>query len=225
MVDKDETEELHKKGTFFPSVTNFPQFSPRKFPGEGEKIFKDLITGLDSSRHDRSVKTWKGNGSPEIAFHPPSGSNVRDKGFSTAWLHVEKNRIGADWIDWNKSFRPKTWINRMKGVEKKKKRKKKKKRTLFPLPFLLALERRYAHYYWWTSIHRAKKGDEPGGEEKKKKARMERTRVGKMEKSNCSTEGVEDWRTLKLGTRFSENLRLQRYRVKIRSCCFNNIVD
>ena len=79
---------------------------------------------------------------------------------------MEKNRIGVDWIDWNKSFRPKTWINRMKGVEKKKE-EEEKKRTLFPLPFLLALERRYAHYYWWTSIHRAKR--EMNQQEKKKR--------------------------------------------------------
>lgn len=196
MVDKDETEELHKKGTFLPSVTNFPQFSPRKFPGEGEKIFKDLITGLDSSRHDRSVKTWKGNGSPEIAFHPPSESNVRDKGFSTAWLHVEKNRIGADWIDWNKSFRPKTWINRMKGVEKKKK-KKKKKRTLFPLPFLLALERRYAHYYWWTSIHRAKR---EMNQQEKKKRRKRGWREREWGKWKNQTVPPKGW---KIGERWS----------------------
>lgn len=47
---------------------------------------------------------------------------------------MEKNRIGTDWIDWNKSFRPKTWINRMKGIEKKKEEEKKKNSFPFTLP-------------------------------------------------------------------------------------------
>lgn len=82
---------------------------------------------------------------------------------------MEKNRIGTDWIDWNKSFRPKTWINRMKGIEKKK--KKRKKRTLFPLRFLLTCFRTKIRPLLLVDEYPScKKGDEPG-EEKRKKER------------------------------------------------------
>lgn len=157
-----------------------------------EKIFKDLITGLDSSRHDRSVKFWKGNGSPEIAFRP-SGSNVRDKGFSTAWLHVEKNRIGTDWIDWNKSFRPKTWINRMKGIKKKR----KELFSLYP-SFWLGFRTKIRPLLLVDEYPSCKKEDEPGEEKKSGKwGEKERTRKGKMEKSNVPPKG---W---KIGERWS----------------------
>lgn len=72
MGDKDETEELHKKETSFCNkLSRLPNFPFENSPVE--KISKDLITGLDSSRHDRSVKPEKETGHQKShSIHRPS---------------------------------------------------------------------------------------------------------------------------------------------------------